>query len=196
PLLRSLSDGLVSDRIEQVMGIVNGTTNYILTKMDEEGQSYEDALADAQELGFAEANPTADVEGLDAARKMVILARLSFLTDVDLDDVDVEGISELSIIDLDYGKKLDLTMKLIGFANRHDQQVEDSVQASFLSNNHPPAAVKEEYKAVYVSAESEGETMFDGAVARDLPTESAIMSQVKGTIENTLLGLHAKLPIK
>src|SRR5699024_3017018 len=84
----------------------------LLTKMDEEGQSYEDALADAQNLGFAEANPTADVEGLDAARKMVILARLSFLTDVELDDVDVEGISELSIIDLDYGKKLDLTMKL------------------------------------------------------------------------------------
>src|SRR5699024_1094681 len=87
----SVGDGLVSDRIEQVMGIVNGTTNYILTKMDEEGQSYEDALADAQNLGFAEANPTADVEGLDAARKMVILARLSFLTDVELDDVDVEG---------------------------------------------------------------------------------------------------------
>src|SRR5699024_11600574 len=80
------------------------------------------------------ANPTADVEGLDAARKMVILARLSFLTDVELDDVDVEGISELSIIDLDYGKKLDLTMKLIGFANRHDQQVEVSVQPTFLSN--------------------------------------------------------------
>src|SRR5690625_6354658 len=104
------------------MGIVNGTTNYILTKMDEEGQSYEDALADAQELGFAEANPTADVEGLDAARKMVILARLSFLTDVELDDVDVEGISELLIFDLDYGKKLDFTMKLFGFSYRNNQQ--------------------------------------------------------------------------
>src|SRR5699024_7339676 len=98
PLLRSLSDGLVSDKIQQVMGSVNGTTNYILTKMDQEGQSYEDALAKAQELGFAEADPTADVDGLDAARKMVILARLSFLTDVELHDVDVEGISELSII--------------------------------------------------------------------------------------------------
>src|SRR5699024_7830226 len=93
PLLRPLSDGLVSDRINQVMGIINGTTNYILTKMDKEGQSYEDALQKAQELGFAEADPTADVEGLDAARKMVILSRLSFFTNVDLDDVEVEGIS-------------------------------------------------------------------------------------------------------
>lgn len=104
PLLRGLSDGLVSDRIQQVMGIVNGTTNYILTKMDKEGQSYEDALQKAQELGFAEADPTADVEGLDAARKMVILARLSFFTNVELDDVDVVGISNVSATDIDYGK--------------------------------------------------------------------------------------------
>src|SRR5699024_6534164 len=101
PLLRRLSDGLVSDRIQQVMGIVNGTTNYILTKMDKEGQSYEDALQKAQELGFAEADPTADVEGLDAARKMVILARLSFFTDVALEDVEVEGISTLSLTDIE-----------------------------------------------------------------------------------------------
>src|SRR5690625_5172259 len=111
PLLRGLSDGLVSDRIQQVMGIVNGTTNYILTKMDKDGQSYEDALQKAQELGFAEADPTADVEGLDAARKMVILARLSFFTDVELDDVEVEGISNVAATDIEYGKKLDLKMK-------------------------------------------------------------------------------------
>src|SRR5699024_2067518 len=116
PLLRGLSDGLVSDRIQQVMGIVNGTTYYILTKMDKEGQSYEDALQKAQELGFAESDPTADVEGLDAARKMVILARLSFFTNVELDDVYVNGISDVTATDIDFGKKLDLTMKLIGFA--------------------------------------------------------------------------------
>src|SRR5699024_1255990 len=196
PLLRSLSDGLVSDRIEQVMGIVNGTTNYILTKMDEDGQSYEDALADAQELGFAEANPTADVEGLDAARKMVILARLSFLTDVELDDVDVEGISNLSITDLDYGKKLDLTMKLIVFANSLNQQVEGTVQPTFLSNTHPLASVKNEYNAVYVKAESVGETMFYGAGAGGLPTATAIMSDVVETIKNKLLGVNGKQLIK
>lgn len=196
PLLRSLSDGLVSDRIEQVMGIVNGTTNYILTKMDEEGQSYEDALAKAQELGFAEADPTADVEGLDAARKMVILARLSFLTDVELDDVEVEGISTLSVADLEYGNKLDLTMKLIGFAKRNDQEVEVSVQPTFLSNEHPLAAVKNEYNAVYVSAEAVGETMFYGAGAGGLPTATAVMSDVVVAIKNMLLGVNGNQLIK
>src|SRR5699024_12804858 len=97
PVLRSLSVGLVSDKLQQVMGIVNGTTNYILTKMDQEGQSYEDALAKAQERGFAEADPTADVDGLDAARKMVILARRSFCTDAELDDVEMKGIFNISL---------------------------------------------------------------------------------------------------
>ena len=196
PLLRGLSDGLVSDRIQQVMGIVNGTTNYILTKMDKEGQSYEDALQKAQELGFAEADPTADVEGLDAARKMVILARLSFFTDVELEDVEVEGISKLNLTDIDYGNKLDLTMKLIGFANRHDNQVEVSVQPTFLSKNHPLAAVNDEYNAVYVSGEAVGETMFYGPGAGSLPTATAVMSDVVATIKNMLLGVNGKKFVK
>lgn len=196
PLLRGLSDGLASDRIQQVMGIVNGTTNYILTKMDKEGQSYEDALQKAQELGFAEADPTADVEGLDAARKMVILARLSFFTNVELDDVEVEGISKLSLTDIEYGKKLDLTMKLIGFANRKDNQVEVSVQPTFLAKNHPLAAVNDEYNAVYVNGENVGETMFYGPGAGSLPTATAVMADVVATIKNMLLGVNGKKFIK
>ena len=196
PLLRGLSDGLVSDRIQQVMGIVNGTTNYILTKMDKEGQSYEDALQKAQELGFAEADPTADVEGLDAARKMVILARLSFFTNVELDDVEVEGISKLSLVDIDFGKKLDLTMKLIGFAKRNNGQIEVSVQPTFLSKSHPLAAVNDEYNAVYVSGEAVGETMFYGPGAGSLPTATAVMSDVVATIKNMLLGVNGKKFVK
>lgn len=192
PLLRGLSDGLVSDRIQQVMGIVNGTTNYILTKMDKEGQSYEDALQKAQELGFAEADPTADVEGLDAARKMVILARLSFFTNVELDDVEVEGISNVSATDIDYGKKLDLTMKLIGFASRQDQQIDVSVEPTFLAKTHPLAAVNNEYNAVYVSGENVGETMFYGPGAGSLPTATAVMSDVVEAIKNMLLGVNGK----
>src|SRR5690625_5697320 len=130
--------------------------------MDKEGQSYEDALQKAQELGFAEADPTADVEGLDAARKMVILARLSFFTNVELDDVEVEGISKVSLTDIDYGKKLDLRMKLIGFANRENGQIEVSVQPTFLSMDHPLAAVSNEYKEVYVSGENVVVTMYIG----------------------------------
>lgn len=196
PLLRGLSDGLVSDRIQQVMGIVNGTTNYILTKMAKEGQSYEDALQKAQELGFAEADPTADVEGLDAARKMVILARLSFFTNVELEDVEVEGISKLSLTDIEYGKKLDLTMKLIGFANRHDNQIEVSVQPTFLSKSHPLASVNDEYNAVYVNGEAVGETMFYGPGAGSLPTATAVMSDVVEAIKNMLLGVNGKKFVK
>ena len=196
PLLRGLSDGLVSDRIQQVMGIVNGTTNYILTKMDQEGQSYEDALAKAQELGFAESDPTADVEGLDAARKMVILARLSFFTNVELDDVEVEGISNLDLIDIEYGKKLDLTMKLIGFANRHDDQIEVTVQPTFLSNNHPLTSVNDEYNAVYVNGENVGETMFYGPGAGSLPTATAVMSDVVEAFKNMRLGVNGRKFIK
>jgi len=192
PLLRGLSDGLVSDRIHQVMGIVNGTTNYILTKMDQEGQSYEDALQKAQELGFAEADPTADVDGLDAARKMVILARLSFFTNVELEDVDVEGIANVSLTDIEYGKKLDLTMKLIGFATRHENQIEVSVQPTFLAKTHPLAAVNDEYNAVYVSGEAVGETMFYGPGAGSLPTATAVMSDVVATIKNMILGVNGK----
>ena len=196
PLLRGLTDGLVSDRINQVMGIINGTTNYILTKMAEEGQSYEEALQKAQELGFAEADPTADVDGLDAARKMVILARLSFFTNVELDDVEVEGISTLDLKDIEQGKKLDLTMKLIGFANRNGNQIEVSVQPTFLSKNHPLASVSDEFNAVYVNGEAVGETMFYGPGAGSLPTATAVMSDVVAVIKNMLLGVNGKQYVK
>jgi homoserine dehydrogenase len=174
------------------MGIVNGTTNYILTKMDDEGVSYKDALKEAQELGFAEADPTADVEGLDAARKMAILARLAFSTSVDLDDVEVSGISNLALEDLQYGRQLGLTMKLIGFADFQDNQVEVSVQPTFLSQEHPLSAVKNEYNAVYVNGEAVGETMFYGPGAGSLPTATAVMSDVVAVIKNKLLGVNGK----
>ncbi|GIN56885.1 homoserine dehydrogenase [Lederbergia ruris] len=190
PILRGLSDGLVSDRIQKLMGIVNGTTNYILTKMDEDGFSYEQALKEAQELGFAEADPTADVEGLDAARKMAILARLAFFTNVALDDVEVDGISQVAVEDLNYGKKLGLTMKLIGLAHFENQQLEVSVQPTFLAKSHPLAAVKNEYNAIYVNGEAVGETMFYGPGAGSLPTATAVMSDVVAIIKNMRLGVN------
>lgn len=196
PILRGLADGLVSDRIHQVMGIVNGTTNYILTKMNEEGMTYENALKEAQELGFAEADPTADVEGLDAARKMAILGRLAFSTDVDLDDVEVNGITNLPLVDLQYGQKLGYTMKLIGFANCYDHHVELSVEPTFISKQHPLAAVKNEYNAVYVNGEAVGETMFYGPGAGSLPTATAIMSDVVAVIKNMRLGVNGNRFIK
>src|SRR5699024_676658 len=155
-------DGLVSERIEKVMGIVNGTTNYILTKMDTEGASYESALKEAQDLGFVESDPTSEVDALDAATKIVTLARLASFTYVKSVDIEVNGISNVSQTDLQYGKQLGYTMKLIGFASREQQNIEVSVQPTFLADSHPLAGVKNEYNAVYVNGEAVGETMFYG----------------------------------
>lgn len=189
PILRGITEGLSADLIRKVMGIVNGTTNYILTKMDKEGLSYETALKQAQELGFAEADPTADVEGLDAARKMAILCRLAFSMDVDLQDVEVRGISDIDLDDLEYGNQLGLTMKLIGYANFDNQKLEVNVQPTFLSEHHPLANVNNEYNAVYVHGEAVGETMFYGPGAGSLPTATAIMSDVVSVIKNLRLGI-------
>lgn len=162
PILRSLSDGLSADRIKKIMGIVNGTTNYILTKMSTEGSSYEDVLKQAQDLGFAESDPTSDVEGLDAARKMAILATLGFSAPVSLSDVSVEGISSISDVDLHYAERLGYTMKLIGMADRTDGKIDVSVRPTLLPNEHPLSSVHNEYNAVYIHGEAVGETMFYG----------------------------------
>lgn len=189
PILRGITEGLSSDRITKIMGIVNGTTNYILTKMDKEGSSYDVALKQAQELGFAEADPTADVEGLDAARKMAILARLAFSMDVDLEDVKVKGISNISLDDLKYANKLGYTMKLIGNADFKDDKIEVDVQPTMLAKNHPLASVNDEFNAVYVYGDAVGETMFYGPGAGSLPTATAITSDVVSVIKNMLLGV-------
>ncbi|MCM3765982.1 homoserine dehydrogenase [Neobacillus niacini] len=192
PILRGLVDGLASDRITQMMGIVNGTTNYILTKMSNEGRSYDEVLKEAQALGFAEADPTADVEGLDAARKMTILATLGFSMHIDLEDVQVSGISKVTEEDINYGKQLGYTMKLIGYAHREGEKVEVSVAPTFLSNNHPLASVQNEYNAVYVYGEAVGETMFYGPGAGSLPTATAVVSDLVGVIKNLRIGVNGK----
>lgn len=192
PILRGLADGLASDRITKMMGIVNGTTNYILTKMSKEGRAYEEVLKEAQDLGFAEADPTSDVEGLDAARKMAILATLGFSMKIDLDDVGVSGISQITEEDLRYGKQLGYTMKLIGYAHREGDKVEVSVQPTFLSDNHPLASVQNEYNAIYVYGEAVGETMFYGPGAGSLPTATAVVSDLVGIMKNLRLGVNGR----
>jgi homoserine dehydrogenase len=190
PILRSLADGLASDRITKMMGIVNGTTNYILTKMSQEGLAYEAVLKDAQRLGYAEANPASDVGGLDAARKMAIMASLGFSMKIDLDDVKVKGITEVTEEDLQYGKQLGYTMKLLGIADREGDKVEVSVQPALLPSSHPLASVHNEYNAVYVYGEAVGETMFYGPGAGSLPTATAVVSDLVGVVKNMRLGVN------
>lgn len=192
PILRSLVDGLASDRITKMMGIVNGTTNFILTKMSKYGAPYIEVLKEAQELGFAEADPTSDVEGLDAARKMTILATLGFSMKIDLDDVKVEGITKITQEDLQYGKQLGYTMKLIGLAERDEEKVEVSVQPTLLADTHPLASVHDEYNAVYVYGEAVGETMFYGPGAGSLPTATSVVSDLVAVIKNMRLGVNGK----
>ncbi|MBS8265983.1 homoserine dehydrogenase [Mesobacillus boroniphilus] len=190
PILRSLVDGLASDRITKMMGIVNGTTNYILTKMSQEGLAYDSVLKEAQQLGYAEANPASDVEGLDAARKMAIMATLGFSMKIDLDDVKVKGITSVTEEDLQYGKQLGYTMKLLGIAVREGDKVEVCVEPALLPSSHPLASVNNEYNAVYVYGEAVGETMFYGPGAGSLPTATAVVSDLVGVIKNLRLGVN------
>lgn len=192
PILRSLVDGLSSDHITKMMGIVNGTTNFILTKMSKQGSAYEEVLKEAQQLGFAEADPTSDVEGLDAARKMAILATLGFSMKIDLDDVRVQGITTITERDLEYAKQLGYTMKLIGIAQIENDKVEVSVQPTLLADTHPLAAVNDEYNAVYVYGEAVGETMFYGPGAGSLPTATSIVSDLVVVLKNMVLGVNGK----
>lgn len=190
PIIRTLIEGFSSDRIMKIMGIVNGTTNFILTKMSQEGASYEDVLAEAQQLGYAEADPTSDVEGLDAARKMAILGTLGFRTNVELKDVCVKGISQVSKEDILYAKRLGYEMKLLGIADREDEQVSISVQPTMVRTSHPIAAVNGVYNAVYVYGEAVGETMFYGPGAGEMPTATSVVADLVAVIKNLKLGVN------
>ncbi|HEU5139421.1 MAG TPA: homoserine dehydrogenase [Bacillales bacterium] len=195
PIIRSLVEGLASDRITKMIGIVNGTTNYMLTKMYKGRLAYDDVLKEAQEKGFAEADPSADVDGLDAARKMAILSTLGFSMNVDLDDVSVEGISGLTNEDMDYSKRLGYVIKLLGIAKQCNGRIEVSVEPTLLPLKHPLASVNDEYNAVYVYGEAVGETMFYGPGAGQLPTATAVVADVIAVSKNMRLGVCGKSSI-
>ena len=188
PIIRALTQSLSSDKITSVVGIVNGTTNYILTKMDHEGMSYDAALKEAQDLGFAEADPTSDVGGFDAGRKMTILGSLAFSMALDLEDVRISGIEGINDIDLAYGKDFGYEIKLLGIAKMEDEAVSVSVGPTFIPHNHPLTSVHGEYNAVYVKGEAVGTTMFYGPGAGGLPTATAIVSDVVTVVKNMALG--------
>jgi homoserine dehydrogenase len=192
PIIRTLIEGFSSDRITKIMGIVNGTTNYILTKMSQEGAAYEEVLKEAQQLGYAEADPTSDVEGLDAARKMAILGTLGFHANVSLQDVGVKGISEISKEDILYGKKLGYTVKLLGIAERQDDHISITVQPTMVKNSHPLASVNGVFNAVYVYGEAVGETMFYGPGAGELPTATSIVADLVAVVRNMKLGVNGR----
>ena len=178
PVIRTLLDGLQANRISSLMGIINGTTNYILTKMTEEGASYEEALKDAKRLGYAEADPSADVEGFDAAYKLSILSSLAFHTKVPFSKVVREGITNVSVEDVSDGKALGYVLKLLAIGKQSDEGIEVRVHPAFVRKGHPLASVSDGFNAVFVTGDAVGDVMLYGRGAGALPTGSAIVSGV------------------
>ena len=190
PLIRPLRESLAGDRVRKVLGIVNGTTNFILSKMDEEGADYAEVLAEAQALGYAEADPTADVEGLDAAAKAAILAELAFHTRVTADDVSCEGISAVTAADVQAARDMGFVIKLLAVAESSDdgRGVIVRVHPAMVPRDHPLASVRGAFNAVFVEAESAGQMMFYGRGAGGAPTASAVLGDVVAAARNRVSG--------
>lgn len=179
PIIRPMRDSLVGDFVTRLMGIVNGTTNYILTKMHEDNREFADVLKEAQALGYAEADPTADVEGFDAAAKAAILSGLAFHTRVTIDDVYREGISKITLEDVQIAKSMDHVIKLLAISElTPSDEISVRVHPVMLHKSHPLASVRDAFNAVYVEAESAGSLMFYGRGAGGAPTASAILGDI------------------
>lgn len=184
PIIGPLKQSLAGNNIKQVMGILNGTTNYILTRMSQDGTGYQEALKQAQDLGYAEADPTADVEGLDAARKTAILASLSFHTRVQFKDVYVEGITKITTADLQYAKELGYVIKLLGITREENKQIEARVHPVLVPHSHPLSTVNDSFNAVFVLGDAVGETMFFGRGAGQFPTASSVVGDIVEVVNN------------
>ena len=178
PVIRALLDNLQGNKVLSMMGIINGTTNYILTKMTDEGASYEEVLKEAQRLGYAEANPTADVEGYDAAYKLSILSSLAFHTKIPFSRIYREGITNITAEDIQYGKQLGYTLKLLAIGKNTDDGIEVRVHPTYIKSGHPLASVKDSYNAVYITGDCVEDVMLYGRGAGAMPTASAIVGDV------------------
>lgn len=184
PIINPLKQSLVANNIIKVMGIINGTTNYILTRMSKEGMDYSRALQEAQDLGYAEADPTADVQGYDAARKIAILSSLAFHSRIRFQDVYVEGITGITPQDLEYARDLGYVIKLLGIAREEDKKVEVRVHPALIPQTHPLANVNDSFNAVFVYGDAVGETMFFGRGAGQMPTASSVTGDIVEVINN------------
>jgi homoserine dehydrogenase len=202
PILRPLRESLAGDTVHRVLGIVNGTTNFILDRMDSSGADFSESLEEAQALGYAEPDPTADVEGFDAAAKAAILAGLAFHTRVTAADVYREGITEVTAADIASAKSLGRTVKLLAVCERSGDGVAVRVHPAMIPRSHPLAAVGGAYNAVFVEAQSAGRLMFYGAGAGGTPTASAVLGDIVAVARNRMAGTrgpevstHAELPV-
>ena len=192
-IIRPLKQCLAANHITEVMGIVNGTTNYILTRMTAEGMEFSEALARATELGYAEADPTADIEGYDAARKVAILASIAFNSRVTFSDVYTEGITKITAADIRYAAELDMVIKLLGVARNTEGGIEAGVYPMLIPSSHPLASVHDAFNAVFVHGDAVDDAMFLGRGAGQLPTGSAVAGDVFEIARNIQAGSTGKI---
>ncbi len=178
PIIRALTDSMQANKILSIKGIINGTTNYILSKMSEAGYTYEEALKEAQGKGYAEANPTADVEGFDATYKLSILSSLAFNTKISVENVKREGITNVTKEDIQYGKEFGYTLKLLAIGKDREDGIEVRVNPTFIKNDNPLASVSDSFNAVFLQGDAVGDIMLYGRGAGAFPTSSAIVSDV------------------
>src|SRR5512132_3351611 len=190
PIVAPLKESLAGDRVRRVLGIVNGTTNYVLWRMASTGAGYEEALAEATELGYAEPDPSSDVEGFDAAAKCAILASLAFNTRVTSREVYREGITEVTAADIAAARRMGYTVKLLAIAELVDGAVAVRVHPAMVPDSHPLASVNESFNAVFVEGDAVGQLMFYGRGAGSLPTGSAIVGDLVDVVRNREQGVH------
>jgi homoserine dehydrogenase len=190
PIIHPLKESLAGDRLRRVLGIVNGTTNYVLWRMATTGATYDDALAEATELGYAEPDPSSDVEGFDAAAKCAILASLAFNTRVVAGDVYREGITDVTAADIAAASRMGYTVKLLAIAELSDGQVSARVHPAMIPSTHPLASVSEAYNAVFIEGDAIGQLMFYGRGAGMLPTGSAVVGDLVDVARNRAQGAH------
>ena len=193
PIIRPLKQCLAGNHISEVVGIVNGTTNFILTKMTQEHMEFADALALATRLGYAEADPTADIQGYDAGRKVAIMASIAFNSRVTFEDVATEGITHISSKDIRYAKELGCVIKLLGVAKNTGDGIEVKVQPMLVPEGHPLASVNDSFNAVFVHGDAVDDAMFYGRGAGELPTASAIVGDVFDIVRNILFGCTGRI---
>ncbi|NPA12784.1 MAG: homoserine dehydrogenase [Aquificae bacterium] len=195
PIIRALREGLVANTINRIYGILNGTTNFILTKMLKEGRDFKEVLQEAQRLGYAEADPTLDINGTDAAHKIAILSSLSFGGFIDFSRVYIEGIQDISTLDVELGRELGYTLKLLAIAKNHNDKVEVRVHPTFLPSEHPLSKVDGVFNAVMVEGDCVGESMFYGKGAGSLPTASSVVSDIVDIAKSIALGVGREIEI-
>lgn len=193
PIIRPLKQCLAANEISDVLGIVNGTTNYILTKMFEDGMEFEDALRQAQELGYAEADPTADVEGLDAGRKVAIMASIAFHSRVVFSDVYTEGITKITAADIEYAREFDSVIKLLGVARSTETGIEVGVYPMMIGKDHPLASVRDSFNAVFIHGDAVDDAMFYGRGAGEMPTASAVVGDVIDAARDLAYGCTGRI---